>query len=320
MGSARPRRKFRHEAFFYAGDVDFVTGVTSFVLEGLEDGEPTLVVLAADKLKLVQSEIGDRSGVWFADMAVVGHNPARLIPAWHDFVDEHLGGGVGLRGVGEPVRPGLERDVLVELEHHEALLNLAFPSLLDLWLLCPYDTTDLAPAALAAARRNHPCVLEDGAREVSASYEDVAALASPPGDPLPLPPNGAVEVRFDATCLGTLRALVADRAREAGLGADRQADLVLSVNEIAANSIQYGGGSGTLHIWSQDGAVICQIRDDGIITDPLVGRLAPGTSPESSRGLWVVNQLCDLVQVRSSAAAGTVVRMYMTLNGRRTRR
>jgi hypothetical protein len=62
--------------------------------------------------------------------------------------------------------------------------------------------------------------------------------------------------------------------------------------------------------------VICEIRDKGTITDPLVGRLAPGTSPESSRGLWVVNQLCDLVQVRSSAG-GTTVRMHMSLTSRR---
>ncbi|MGH9212084.1 MAG: anti-sigma factor RsbA family regulatory protein [Acidimicrobiales bacterium] len=315
----RPRREFKHEAFFYSGTDDFVAGVSSFIRDGVGGGEPTLVVLAVDKLAAIQDELGgDPPGVWFADMATVGHNPARLIPAWHDFVDEHLGRGVGLRGVGEPIRPNLGRDLLVESQHHEALLNLAFPALLDLWLLCPYDAADLAPGILDEARRNHPTILEDGARRDSGIYQDVAALGSPPGDPLPEPPTGTVEVRFDASCLSTVRVLVADQARRAGLGADREADLVLSVNEIAANSIQYGGGSGTLHIWRDESAVVCEIRDAGTISDPLVGRLAPGTSPESSRGLWVVNQLCDLVQVRSSSA-GTAVRLHMSLGGRRPR-
>jgi anti-sigma regulatory factor (Ser/Thr protein kinase) len=316
----RPKRRFRHEAFFYAGDDEFVTGVSSFVRDGLSRGEPTLVLVTGGNLQLLRTELGDQPGLWFADVAVVGHNPARIIPAWHDFVDEHLGGGVRLRGVGEPVRPGLDPDVLVECEHHEALLNLAFPPLLDMWMLCPYDTVALERRALDTARRTHPCVVQNGSRQDSATYEEVAALASPPGDPLPVPPSGSVEVRFDAGCLSTLRALVADRARQVGLSADREADLVLSVNEIAANSIQYAGGSGTLNIWRDGGSVVCEIRDKGTITDPLVGRLAPGTSPESSRGLWVVNQLCDLVQVRSSAD-GTVVRMHMSLTrGRRSPR
>jgi anti-sigma regulatory factor (Ser/Thr protein kinase) len=315
----RPRREFRHEAFFYAREDDFVAAVSSFIREGLADGEPTFVVLSAEKVAHLQDELGgEQPGVWYADMATVGHNPARLIPAWHDFVDEHLGRGVGLRGVGEPIRPHLDPDVLVEFQHHERLLNLAFPDLLDLWLLCPYDTAALPPAIINEARHSHASVLEDGTRHASGRYHDVDPVGNPPGDPLPEPPSGSVEVRFDASCLTTLRAMVADGARQAGLSADREADLVLSVNEIAANSIQYGGGSGTLHIWRREGAVVCEIRDEGVITDPLVGRLAPGTSPESSRGLWVVNQLCDLVQVRSSPA-GTVVRLHMSLGSGRWR-
>jgi hypothetical protein len=42
----------------------------------------------------------------------------------------------------------------------------------------------------------------------------------------------------------------------------------------------------------------------------LVGRPPPAASPPNARGLWLVHHLCDLVQLRSSAA-GTVVRLHV---------
>ncbi|HSO96309.1 MAG TPA: hypothetical protein VLV81_09740 [Acidimicrobiia bacterium] len=43
------------------------------------------------------------------------------------------------------------------------------------------------------------------------------------------------------------------------------------------------------------------MRCDGGAFDgsPLVGRERPGTEQLSGRGLWVANQLCDLVQIRT---------------------
>jgi len=48
-----------------------------------------------------------------------------------------------------------------------------------------------------------------------------------------------------------------------------------------------------------------------VISDPLVDRRRPGTNPADPRGLWTVNQLCDLVQVRSSRQTGSVVRLLV---------
>jgi hypothetical protein len=41
--------------------------------------------------------------------------------------------------------------------------------------------------------------------------------------------------------------------------------------------------------------------------------MIPADGQPYGRGLWIANQLCDLVQIRSSAA-GTVVRMQMRLS------
>jgi anti-sigma regulatory factor (Ser/Thr protein kinase) len=100
---------------------------------------------------------------------------------------------------------------------------------------------------------------------------------------------------------------------EAGLDDERVAGVVLAVNEIATNSVRYGGGEGVLHLWSEPGALLAETRDTGSITSPLVGRELPPEDQAGGRGLWIANQICDLVQIRSSPAAGTVVRLHVLL-------
>jgi anti-sigma regulatory factor (Ser/Thr protein kinase) len=90
----------------------------------------------------------------------------------------------------------------------------------------------------------------------------------------------------------------------------RTEDFVLAANEIATNSVRYGGGRGVLRIWDEDDALVCEIRDAGLIDLPLAGRERPQPGQTSGFGLWLANHLCDLVQVRSDPA-GTVVRLHM---------
>ena len=54
-------------------------------------------------------------------------------------------------------------------------------------------------------------------------------------------------------------------------------------------------------------------RDSGRIEEPLAGRGRPTPDRASGRGLWLVNQLCDLVQMRV-LPAGNVVRLRMSLS------
>jgi hypothetical protein len=49
------------------------------------------------------------------------------------------------------------------------------------------------------------------------------------------------------------------------------------------------------------------VVDDTVVVDPLIGRRAPREGEDDS--LWIANQACDLVQVRSSSA-GTTVRVH----------
>src|SRR5690606_37972899 len=117
---------------------------------------------------------------------------------------------------------------------------------------------------------------------------------------------------FGSGDLCAVRELVAGQARAARLDASRREDLVLGVNEVAANSLDHAGGHGLLRIWREPGALVCEVQDGGRISDLLAGRRPPDETQERGRGLWLVNQVCDLVQIRSGPQ-GTVVRVHTWL-------
>jgi anti-sigma regulatory factor (Ser/Thr protein kinase) len=123
----------------------------------------------------------------------------------------------------------------------------------------------------------------------------------------------AVEMRFGARELGSVRRLVSSYAEGCSLGEARMRNLVLAVNELATNSVRHGGGTGTLRMWREVDALVCEVEDAGHIADPLAGRVPPTPDQPSGRGLWVVNRLADLVEMRSGPN-GTVVRVHMRLS------
>jgi anti-sigma regulatory factor (Ser/Thr protein kinase) len=302
---------FRHEALFYAGRDEFVDRVGAFIRDAVAAEEPVLAVVDREKIDLLRSALdGERDEVLFADMRELGGNPARIIPAWRDFVAEHAATGHRLRGVGEPIWPGRTAAELAECRRHESLLNLAFAEGRSWWLVCPYDVERLDPAVVEEARRTHPFVCEDGAARESADYYGLDAIARPFDDELPEPPDDASELPFRHGSLAPLRRFVARLA--ADLGAERRADLVLAAHEVVSNSLRHGGGAGRLLVWREPDALLCEVRDRGRIADPLVGRERPAFGRSGGRGLWLANQLCDLVQVRSFPE-GSVVRLHMRL-------
>jgi anti-sigma regulatory factor (Ser/Thr protein kinase) len=129
--------------------------------------------------------------------------------------------------------------------------------------------------------------------------------------PLPVPTSDAMYHTYRSD-LSQVRALVLQHAREAGLPEDRTSDLVLAVSEVAANTLRHTRSAGTLAIWHDADEVVCEIHDEGVITDPLAGQRRPPANASGGHGLWIVHQVCDLVELTSDAS-GTTVRMHMTL-------
>jgi len=243
--------------------------------------------------------------VAFTDMAELGRNPARIIPELRAFTDKHPGQRV--RYVGEPIWPGRSAAEMCEAIRHEALVNLAFAQA-PMTILCPYDASGLPGSALAGARRTHQQPASAGATG------EIWRDNLPPECDRPLcpPPTEAEVLTYDRD-LAPVRRLVAGYARRAWLDAERTVDLVLAANEIAANMISPTTGSGVLHVWHTPDEIVCQVHDQGEITDPLAGRVRHGPD-DRGHGLWLVNQVCDLVELRSGPA-GTTVRMHLRRAG-----
>jgi anti-sigma regulatory factor (Ser/Thr protein kinase) len=305
------RPGFRHEAFLYAGRDEFLDGTAAFIRDGLAADEPTLVVVSAEKIALLSGELGtDADEVQFADMGEVGRNPARIIPAWRDFVGERSDSSRPLRGIGEPIDRSRCPAELVECQRHETLLNLAFEDTPAFWLMCPYDTDALDPAVVDEALHSHPIVSDGGRSSDSVSYRGTAAAVAPFREPLPDPAPQPKEFYFEAAGLAALRQYVSLRAAGAGLDVIRTENLLLTVNEVATNSLRHAHGSGVLRMWEEPDYLICEVRDGGTFDDPLAGRERPVGGQLGGYGLWLANQLCDLVQVRSFVT-GSVVRLHM---------
>jgi anti-sigma regulatory factor (Ser/Thr protein kinase) len=131
------------------------------------------------------------------------------------------------------------------------------------------------------------------------------------GLPLSAQANGAIYHTYRSD-LSQVRALVLRRAREAGLTESRANDLVLAVSETAANTLRHTRSPGTLVIWHDAVEVVCEIHDEGTITDPFAGQHKPPPDASGGHGLWLVRQVCDLVELTSDAS-GTTVRMHMSL-------
>jgi anti-sigma regulatory factor (Ser/Thr protein kinase) len=302
---------FRHDAFLYGDQDEFLEEMRAFVAEGVDAGEPALVAVPGEKAEQLRAALGPKAAdVCFADMYRVGRNPGRIIPVWREFVRDRCAEGRPVRGVGEPVWAGRSSDELVECRHHESLLNLAFDGSPAWWLVCPYDVSALDPAVVDEARTTHPFVLERGARVASPDYGGTAQAEASIGEPLAEPPFPTEELAFQGPRVAAVRDFVARRADALRLEGDRAAILVLAAGEIAANSVRHGGGGGVVRVWAVGETVVCEVRDRGRIASPLVGRDRPSPDQESGRGLWIVHQLCDLVQVRSTPA-GTTVRLHV---------
>jgi anti-sigma regulatory factor (Ser/Thr protein kinase) len=302
---------FRHEALLYAGLDEFLHGTAAFIRDGIAAGEPALVVVSAEKVALLRGELGaDAQHVKFADMAEVGSNPARIIQAWREFVAERSDPGVRVRGIGEPVGPDRSPAELAECQRHESLLNLAFEGTPAFWLMCPYDTATLGPDVIDDALRTHPLVCQDGTHSESGVYGGIAAAKAPFRRPLPEPVPRPKEFHFEAATLAAVRQYVHLRAADAGLSPRRSEDLLLAVNEVATNSLRHAEGWGVIRVWEEPQALICEVHDAGLFDNPLAGRERPVPEQIGGFGLWLSNQVCDLVQIRSTAV-GTVVRLHM---------
>jgi anti-sigma regulatory factor (Ser/Thr protein kinase) len=301
--------RLRHAALLYASSGDFAVGVAGFVERAVQVGGPVLVACAGPGLDVLRPRLNSHGAlVTWADMASIGLNPKRLIDMIQLFASQHRGRVISC--VQEPAWPARSPEELREVIRHEALVNLALADM-PVSVLCPYDVR-LGTGLIAGVEQTHPALTGAGRRWPSSSYG--AGMVPQECDlPLTAPPAAAQALRYRDDLTG-VRDFAASRARRAGLAAHRVGDLIAAVGELAANTVVHTSAPGTVTVWATRGEIICQVNDTGQITDPLAGRLRRDPAAAGGgRGLWVVQQACDLVQIRSSPA-GTAIRLHMHLN------
>jgi anti-sigma regulatory factor (Ser/Thr protein kinase) len=301
---------FKHVGVRYDSDAALPGLIAPRIREALAEGRRVLAIAGAAKLALLDRALGEGArlierrspGAWYA-------HPHRAAAAFHEYTR-----GRRTLIVGE--QPWHDRSERGQREwiRCESMLNAALGDTTTT-MLCLYDRRAVPEPVLAYEPMTHPLLLDGSGEAVSSSFVQPRELVLN-GDraPLPAPSGHVVTVRFTARGLRQLRHTINDYARLVGMKGDLVGSFVLSVSEIAANSVEHGAGHGEILLWVSDGELICEVVDTGgALDDPLPGYIPP--EPESQRGygLWISRQLCDLVELRASG--GTLrVRLHMSLD------
>lgn len=326
---------YRHRLVAWTGLDELLARTVPFVTEGVESGATVLAALTSEHAHALRKALGPYAAdVRFVDPDPGTRNPALRLQrvlstltgdrpdrtaATEPTAGVHLPGitrrPTGLppvRVVAEPVRTDHRPPEISEVHLHEAVLNLVFPPSTPLSVLCLYDAGALPPEVLAEARRTHPDTNPNDAGD-----PDVPATPGYAGTDharrlhehaLPAPTTEVTELGFTSGGLGLVRHRVARVAAREGVATTKVDDLTVALNEVAANSLDHGGGQGMLRYWREPGALVFEVRDAGRIAHPLVGRVRPRPGQARGRGLWMAHQVSDLMQVRSNLA-GTTVRV-----------
>ena len=309
VGATATRGEFVHEALLYRNEEQYRAGTLSFIDAARAADEPVLVAVPFPNAEFLRSALDETgSEVQIADMAQEGRNPGRIIATvLRRFMDHHAGRRVAI--IGEPIWAGRSGEEYAAAVEHEALINLAFAGR-SASILCPYNESALDPRAITDAHRTHPVLRRATHRQQSASYAGTMPAATITNPRVGAVPHDADRLLFDS--LPALRAFLAHRTTRAGLDRVRATDLQIALGEVATNTLQHGGGMGLCTIWEHENHVVCEVHDQGHITDPLAGRRKPTTAFTTGRGLRLVHLLCDLVQAHSDLT-GTTVRLWMRL-------
>jgi anti-sigma regulatory factor (Ser/Thr protein kinase) len=300
--------ELRHISFTYQNLADYRARLGAFVRAGLARREPVLLAVPRPSVALPEWRTGTSALLTVTDMTELGRNPARIIPALRSFADRHLGRRA--RMITESVWPGRSASEMWEAARHDALIDLALADL-TATLICPFSAADLPPSALSDATRAHQWLFEADEPVPNSQYSAVDTAPVAMGIPLADVPAEAETVRY-TTDLRPVRAMVTAVCRGAGLSVMRATDMTLAVSELAANTLRHTNAGGVAQAWQSDGELLCQISDTGHIADPLAGIRRPAAGEPGGQGLWLVNQVCDLVELRTSDA-GTVIRLHIQI-------
>src|SRR5438105_6134885 len=171
IGARALEPRLVHEALVYSSDEAFLARLIPFLREGVEDGQPPIVVVAPEKVALLREALGDDADrISFAEPSTLYRSPAYAIAEYRRRLDEEMSGREGelLRVVGE-VPFGSTAEEHARWTRYESVFNrglAAYPT----WVVCGYDARALPEQVVADALRTHPLVSTGGAPDASSGY------------------------------------------------------------------------------------------------------------------------------------------------------
>jgi anti-sigma regulatory factor (Ser/Thr protein kinase) len=278
---------FRHNAFVYDSQEEYVERSVAFLREGLEAGEGAIVAHTRPGLAVMREALGsDAADVRFVDVSYSYTRPPRTLAAYHTVYAEELEKNALLRCVAD-VQFGPDAREWDLWMGYEALFNRTFEEL-PAWVLCTYDVNGLPDSMIEGVWRTHPEVVAENGWNTSDLYEDPDAFLRRVTDvPEPLPDLREIGFGRD---LEEFRERLARELVAAKVPKAKVVDTLVAATEVATNAIEHGGGVEEVLVGSADGRFVCEIVDRGSGFDDLTaGYLAPREGV--GRGLWVARQL-----------------------------
>jgi len=297
----------QHEALLYSSAADLASQLAPRIESALAAGDPVVAVVDAPSQAALDIVLGPAAAdIDFQDPTQVHSVPSFTVATrWARLGRRVTEPGRRAMVVGQHIE-GLDCD-----PGHWARLDIALNVAIDglpVNVLCPYRSPG---ADLPRLHATHPFLFTHRGPQPSPGFrlphESVIEYPPPPPVDLGMPD---AELDFDATGLRPVRRRVAGVADAAGLDLTRVGDLVLAINEIAANSIEHGPGRGRLQLWITDRQLVAEVADPGRMDVSFPGMVAPSAAGARGRGLWLASELCDVMQVWSNEH-GTVFRLFI---------
>lgn len=306
-----------HSGLPYRDIEEFVDAALPYLRSGIHGGEAVIAVTSKRNLAALQSRLGSAAHhIDFFDHEQWYDSPARSLHRYLEYWNQrNHTGWMPLRILGEPMKPAHDSRDAQRWTAFENGINDLMKSM-PVRMMCPYDLT-MPINSRANVEIAHPHIAYGSHVQPSGAFvppqqfgalRNSMALAQPRGD--------VCEVAFDGDTMPALRAALAAFAAREALQRANRIDLYVAVGEAAANAVMHGGGGGVLRLWRDEREVVADVVSRaGGFNGTMGGYLPPPPFAESGRGLWVMRQLCEWVEIRSDADASTV-RLHLRVKPR----
>ncbi len=298
----------RHEACIYDGTDQFLRMTVPWIQEGLQAGDPIIAVAHRKNADALREALGADAGQieihnsesWYV-------SPAKSLKGFITFAAAYPNAQC-VRLVGEPVWPLGWETAVREFAHYEAAFNVIAQDS-PIWALCTYDANVLPDRVLDHAYSTHPHVRTEALAATNDRFVEPDEYCAQLADSMSEPVEAT-----DVDVTADLRALcetVTEWAMAASVAPNRIGSLRLAVHELAMNALAHGDGPASARTWVTPAAFVFELTSLGTaLSETTAGYVPVDPAADRGRGLWLVRQLCDFVEVRSRRGR-TVIRIHM---------